>query len=275
MISFREFVNTFRELGLNRSQPVIVHASLSSIGEIRGGAETMVAALLTTTQGIMAPTFTFKTMIIPETGPDDNAMVYGTGKDRNRLAEFFYPDMPADPMMGVLPEIIRKHPEAKRSSHPILSFAGIHVDEAIQAQTLAEPFAPIEWLAGQNGTVLLAGVNHTVNTSIHYVEHLAGRKQFIRWALTPQGVRQCPGFSGCSDGFEQAAVHLQAITQTAKLGRATLRAIPLKAMIQILTRLIQDQPEALLCSKDDDRCATVRRSIKPSTTRGGGIAFPV
>ncbi len=46
MISFREFVNAFREVGLNPDQPVIVHASLSAVGEIRGGAETVLGALL-------------------------------------------------------------------------------------------------------------------------------------------------------------------------------------------------------------------------------------
>lgn len=262
MISYREIINSFRVLGLNDHQPVIVHASLASIGEIRGGGETLVCTLVSITRGVMAPTFTYKTMVTPETGPADNAMIYGTGKDKNRLAEFFHPDMPADPMMGTLPEIIRKLPEARRSSHPILSFAGIHVDEALQSQSLEEPLAPIGKLAEQNGVVLLIGVNHTVNSSIHYFERLAGRKQFVRWALTPQGVRQCPGFPGCSDGFEQAAVHLEPITRTARLGNATLRAVPLKGMSHILVNLIQEQPQALLCSKDDARCATIRQLLQ-------------
>jgi len=262
MISFREFVNTFRELGLDHSLPVIVHASLSSLGEIRGGADTLVSALLSISQGILAPTFTYKTMVIPETGPADNAIIYGSGKQKNRLAEYFQPDMAADPMMGVLAEIIRQHPEARRSCHPILSFAGIHVDGAVDAQTIEEPLAPIRWLLDQNGMVLLIGVNHTVNTSIHYAERLAGRRQFTRWALTPQGVRECPGFPGCSDGFEQAALHLDPVTLTARLGKATLRCISLRAMVQVLTRLIEEQPQALLCSKDDQRCASVRQSIQ-------------
>jgi aminoglycoside 3-N-acetyltransferase len=265
MISFRECANSFRDLGLDGSRPVIVHASLSSVGEIRGGAETLVGALLTMTQGIMAPTFTYRTMVMPESGPADNAAVYGSGRDRNRLAEFFQPDMPADPMMGVLPEVIRGHAEARRSSHPILSFAGIGVDEALAAQRLEEPLAPVGKLSEQNGIVLLIGVNHTVNTSIHYVERLAGRKQFIRWALTPQGVRECQGFPGCSDGFEQAAVHLAGITRMARLGGATVRAVPLRDMTEILLDLIREQPEALLCSKEDERCATVRRSIQAQT----------
>ena len=262
MISFREFVHAFREIGLNPDQPVIVHASLSAVGEIRGGAETVLGALLSSTKGVMAPTFTYKTMIIPEVGPDNNAINYGTGKDHNRMAEFYLPDMPADSLMGVLPETIRLHPDAKRSFHPLLSFSGINVDEVLNAQTIEEPMAPIGVLARQNGIVLLIGVNHTVNTSIHYAERLAGRKQFIRWALTPQGVRECPGFSGCSDGFEQAAAYLEPFTRTTKIGAATIRAVQMEPMIHTLTELISKQPLALLCGKTDERCESVRRSVQ-------------
>ena len=259
MISYRDFVNAFREAGLSPAQPVIVHASLSAVGEIRGGAETVVGALLALSSGILAPAFTYKTMIIPEVGPEANGITYGTGKDANRLAEFFRPDMPCDPLMGVLAETVRQHPRAQRSSHPILSFSGINVDAALQAQTIDEPLAPIRVLAEQYGIVLLIGVNHTVNTSIHYAEYLAGRKQFVRWALTPQGVRECPGFSGCSDGFEAAAPYLEGIIRTTQIGSATLRAVQLKPMIEILTDLIRKQPLALLCGKNDGRCEAVRR----------------
>ncbi|MBE0698983.1 MAG: AAC(3) family N-acetyltransferase [Anaerolineaceae bacterium] len=262
MVSFREFVNAFRELKLDHSQPVIVHASLSSVGDIRGGAETVLGALLTITKSVMAPTFTYKTMIIPETGPTDNAYPYGTGAKQNSMAEYFLPDMPADPTMGILSETVRKYPDAKRSSHPILSFAGINVIDALAAQSMDEPLEPIRVLSEENGTVLLIGVNHTVNTSIHYAEKLAGRKQFTRWALTPQGVRQGPGFGGCSDGFEQAAPHLEAITRTTRLGNAILRAISLSPLISILSTLIEEQPLALLCGRGDERCETVRRSVE-------------
>jgi aminoglycoside 3-N-acetyltransferase len=270
MITFREFVNAFRELGLDRSQPVIVHASLSSVGEIRGGAETVLGALLTLTNSLIAPVFTYKTMITPETGPENNAFSYGTGKDRNSLAEFFHPDMPADPGMGILAETIRKHPNARRSGHPILSFAGIQVDEALSAQTIEDPLAPFGVLASQHGTVLLIGVDHTVNTSIHYAEKLAGRKQFVRWALTPQGVRECPGMSGCSDSFNQASALLEPITRSTHLGDASLQALPLAQMLDILVENIKKQPALLLCENADERCAEVRRSIQLQATEGSG-----
>ena len=260
MVSFREFVNAFRELELDGTQPVIVHSALSSVGEIRGGTETVLGALSAVTKSIMAPTFTYKTMVTPEAGPPDNAIVYGSGKDLNRMAEFFTPDMPADPLMGTLPETLRTAPQAHRSNHPILSFAGIGVDRALQAQSLEDPLAPIQILAEENGVVLLIGVDHTVNTSIHFAERMAGRRQFIRWALTPQGVKECPRFPGCSDGFEQAVPFLSSFTRTTRVGGATVRVIPLARMIMIIADLVRNQPHALLCHKIDcSRCETTRR----------------
>lgn len=271
MVSFREFVNAFRELRLDHRQIVIIHASLSSVGEIRGGPETVLGALLTIVRGVIAPAFTYKTMVIPETGPAENACAYGSGKERNSMAEFFFPDMPVDSTIGKLAETIRTHPDAFRSSHPILSFSGINASDILATQTLEEPMAPIRALSENFGTVLLIGVDHTVNTSIHYAEKLAGRKQFVRWALTPQGIRECPGFGGCSDGFEQAAVYLEPITRTARVGNALLRSVSLEPMVRVLTNLIKEQPLALLCDKGDERCETVRRDVMqkmPESQRG-------
>ena len=201
MLTFRDLYTALRKLDLDRAHPVIAHASLSAFGEVNGGADTVLGALLSVSNSVTMPTFTFKTMLIPEVGPENNASRYGSGKDLNRMAEFFTPDMPVDPLMGAVPEALRCHPKAHRSSHPILSFAGINADRQLELQTLKEPLAPIHALREGDGWVILLGVDHTVNTSIHYGEQVAGRKQFTRWALTPQGVVECPRFPTCSLGF--------------------------------------------------------------------------
>jgi aminoglycoside 3-N-acetyltransferase len=48
---------------------------------------------------------------------------------------------------------------------------------------MAEPLEASGALPEADGCVLLLGVHHTVNTSIHHAEIPAARKQFIRWAL--------------------------------------------------------------------------------------------
>jgi aminoglycoside 3-N-acetyltransferase len=259
VLTFRDFITGLRKLDIDSSRPLIVHASLSAFGEVHGGAETLLGALISSFHSLIMPVFTYKTMLVPEIGPTDNAIVYGSGKDTNRMAEIYRPDMPSDSMMGVVSEALRKHPNAHRSSHPILSFAGINTRQVLEAQTLQEPLLPFQKLIDDEGWVLLMGVDQTVNTSIHYCEQLAGRMQFVRWALTSKGVVICPGFPGCSDGFEALAPHLDGVLRTAELGEGVIQAIPMVSLVDIVSSLIKKDLTALLCEREDcPRCNTVR-----------------
>lgn len=260
MLSFRELSNSFQRLDLGQ-KPVIAHASLSAFGKIRGGAPTLLGALLTVTPSLMMPTFTYQTMITPNDGPPDNGITYGSNRDANRQAVFFDPDMPADKAMGILSETLRQHSKARRSLHPIYSFTGINVDEAIFAQSLDDPFAPIEVLTRAEGWVVLLGVTHISNTSIHYGEQLAGRRQFIRWALSFGRVVECPRWPGCSGGFDEIAPHLEWFTQKIQVGSAIVQAVPLQSLVAIVQELIAEDPRALLCKRPDcERCNATRQS---------------
>jgi aminoglycoside 3-N-acetyltransferase len=248
------------KLGLSKSL-VIAHASLKAFGHIEGGADTMLNALLDSVRGIIMPTFTYMTMLNPEIGPPKNGITYGSETDLNKMAEMFHPDMPVDKMMGTLPEVLRKHPNAKRSMHPIQSFAGINANAILNTQTIYNPLAPIGALAEQDGWVLLLGVDHRVNTSIHYAEKLGGRLQFIRWALTQDRVVECPGFPGDSEGFEAIAPAVEKYTRRAEFGNALVQAAHLKSLIKVVVDQLKENPFALLCQRTDcERCAAVRWS---------------
>jgi aminoglycoside 3-N-acetyltransferase len=263
MLTFRDLFTALHKLGLDRARPVIAHGSLSSFGEVNGGADTVLGALLSISNSVIMPTFTFKTMLIPEVGPENNAMQYGSGKDLNRMAEFFTPDMPVDPLMGAIPEVLRLHPKAHRSTHPILSFGGINADQELEKQTLSEPLAPIHTLRENEGWVILLGVDHSVNTSIHYGERLAGRKQFVRWALTPDGVKECPGFPGCSNGFNAITPSLDQVIRRVQVGSSLVQAVPIAALVETVLAMLKQDPLALLCEKPDcERCNAVRESPK-------------
>jgi aminoglycoside 3-N-acetyltransferase len=260
MLTFRDLSIAFRHLKLAQ-KPVIAHASLSAFGEIQGAADTLLGALLTVAPSLLMPTFTYQTMITPDDGPPDNGITYGSNKDANRRAIFFDPDMPADKAMGILSETLRQHSKARRSLHPIYSFAGINVDEAIFAQSLEDPFGPIEVLTRADGWVLLLGVTHVSNTSIHYGEQLAGRRQFVRWALSFGRVVECPRWPGCSGGFDQIAPHLEWFTQKIHVGTALVQAIPLKSLVAVAQELIAEDPHALLCKRPNcERCNAIRNS---------------
>jgi len=259
MLSYRTLLTSFRSLDLEDA-PVIVHPYLSSFGQVHGGVESVIGALTAAFSGVIMPTFTYKTMITPEKGPSNNGINYGTGHEQNMLAEFYRPGMPADVLMGIVPETLRLHSNALRSIHPIYSFSGINADDAIKAQTLENPFGPIEYLTNHGGWVLLLGVDHTANTSIHYGEQLVGRKQFVRWALTPQGIITCPRWPGCSNGFNQIEPFIESVSKKVMIGQAEVRSYPLKDLISVVKQLIIEDPLALIC--DDmfcERCAEVRK----------------
>ncbi len=263
MLTYRDFTRAFEELGLGSHSLVIAHASLSAFGEVAGGADTVVGSLLSTCGTVIMPTFTYRTMVIPTVGPPDNAIDYGSTDEENLKAEFFRPKMPADPAMGVVAETLRQHSRATRSSHPLLSFSGVNAEEALQSQTLGEPLAPIEWLAEYDGDVLLLGVGHTANTSLHLAEKKAGRKQFIRWALTPQGVIECPNWPGCSDGFQAIAPRLEGVVRRVPLGESVIEIVPLRDLIHIAVSWIHEDPRALLCDRlGCARCASIRASVR-------------
>ena len=260
MLTFNDLIVAFETLGL-QNKPVIAHASLRSFGQVQGGADSVVTALNHTTGAFIMPTHTYKTMVTPTSGPVDNAINYARGQQWNRLAEPFYADMPADVMMGQIPESMRHWPEFQRSMHPILSFGGFRSEKILQTQTIENPFGPLRALTELDGWVLLLGVDHTTNTSLHFGEKLAGRKQFIRWALTETGTVTCPGFPGCSAGFEAIEPEVRTFTKTVKVGNAIVRALPLRALLMKVIEIIKKDKHALLCNRSDcERCAEVRKT---------------
>lgn len=236
-----------------------MHASLKPFGHIQGGSETVLEAMLASFPSIIMTTHTYKTRIVPDVGPPNNGIVYGSGKDKNKMAEPFHLAMRADPMMGILPETLRNHPLARRTGHPILSFAGVNADFALCTQTLSEPLAPIGALAAQDGWVVLINVDHTVNTSIHYAEKRAGRKQFIRWALMDDRVVECPNYPGDSMGFQAIEKHISFDTRRVEIGDGFTQAVPLRRLFEVVLGLLRKDPFALLCERTDcERCTALR-----------------
>lgn len=261
MPEYADILSAFQALGLH-DKPVIAHASLKPFGFIEGGAEAVLDAMLASFAGVLMPTFTYKTEIIPEVGPPNNGITYGSGYDHNKMAEPFHPDMPADPLMGMLPETLRNHPSATRTAHPILSFAGINADLPLFTQTLYAPLAPIEALAELDGWVVLINVDHTANTSIHCAEKLAGRKQFVRWALVGDRVVECTNYPGDSMGFQSIESYLTLDTRRVPLGKGFVQAVPLQRLFEIVKGLIKKDPLALLCERATcERCNALRVTL--------------
>ena len=258
MLDYTDLQFAFEDLGLS-DKPVIAHASLRPFGYIKSGVDAVLRAMLASFKSVTMPAFTYKTMVTPGVGLPNNGITYGSERDLNKMAQSFTMNMRVDPMIGILAETLQVRPYATRTNHPILSFTGMRADEFLIKQTLAEPLAPIGALANADGWVVLINVDHTVNTSIHYAEKFAGRKQFIRWAINGDRIVECPGFPGDSSGFNAIAQYLKADTRRVNVGNGFIQAVSLKCLFETVQELIKKDPLALLCQRSDcERCNAVR-----------------
>ncbi|MFD0272764.1 aminoglycoside N(3)-acetyltransferase [Kitasatospora sp. NPDC127111] len=119
-------------LGVRPGRVLLVQAALRSLGPVRGGAATVVDALLDALNAPYQGTLVAYTATPANSATSREAAAATRGYSPAEV-EAFRAGMPAfDPAttpssvsMGVMSEIIRKHPGAVRSSHPQTSFAAI------------------------------------------------------------------------------------------------------------------------------------------------------
>ena len=166
-------------LGLPAGATVLVHSSLSRLGWVAGGAHAVVLALVDVL-GAMG------TLVMPthSTHLSDPA-----GWAHPPVPETWWPVVreatPAfDPAltptrgMGAIVECFRHLPGVVRSTHPTLSFAAVgpRATEIVGAHSLNDGLgeaSPLARLYDADGWVLLLGVGHQNNTSLHLAEHRA------------------------------------------------------------------------------------------------------
>jgi aminoglycoside 3-N-acetyltransferase len=149
--------------------------------------------------------------------------------------------------MGAVAETLRQFPDARRSDHPQHSFAaiGANRDALVGGETplsggLGDK-SPLGKLYTLDGYVLLLGVGHDNNTSLHLAEHRANfPKQYVRQgsAVFVEGERQWVAFddldwddedfNALGADFEQA--HPGAV-QSGTVGKAPTKLIRQRALV--------------------------------------------
>lgn len=160
MLTFGELLAGFRQIGARCGDTIMVHASYKSLGGVEGGAQAVIDALLALVgpQGtILFPTFNFQSW-----------------------TETHYFDILETPSkMGTITELARLRPEAKRTPHPIYSFAvlGRRRDEFAACEDV-EAYGPNSVFAlfhKSNGTILSIGLDFNSTFSMHhYIEYNVG-----------------------------------------------------------------------------------------------------
>ncbi len=175
-VTYDDLVEEFRKIGIERGQTISVHISMSKIGWIVGGSETLIRALLYVvgdTGTIMMPSQTWKNLD-PSTGVHwEQPEEWWSAIRENWPA--YDPQVTPAIGMGSTAEMFRKWHGAKRSSHPARSFAalGPHAEYLVRDHDLENIFgkgSPLDKLYELDGYVLLLGVGHNKNTSLHLAE---------------------------------------------------------------------------------------------------------
>jgi len=272
LIRYRDLQRALAELGLDAHSRLIVHAAPQAARPIAGGSESLLGALLASSETLLMPAFTPSTAIVPPFGPEDNALEYGEDDAANLYADIFTPDLPADPALGELAESFRRYSESTRSMHPLMSFCADQASECLARQALDEPLGPIAWMADYDADVLLIGLDQRANVSLHWAERLAGRKTFVRWALTPRGVLTCSNMPGCSEGFNAIEGRLDGVLRQVTVGPLALQAVALRDMVNLAVAWIREDPRALLCERPAcPYCSAVRAAVRqPEGAPGSG-----
>jgi aminoglycoside 3-N-acetyltransferase len=166
-----DIVAGLRAMGIAEGWLLQVHSSLSALGYVEGGAETVVDALLEVV------------------GPDGTLMV----PTFNHGAAEIYDPRETPSTNGAVTEALRRRPEAYRSLHPTHPYAAIGRDaeELMAGHLEVETFdqaSPLGKLAGRGGYVLLLGVGMRANTAAHIGETMA-RVHCIGFNWDPRKVR--------------------------------------------------------------------------------------
>jgi len=235
----------FSEAGLSRGANVLLHSSLSSVGRVEGGPDAVIDGILDvigSSGTLMVPTFNYW------------------------VSELFDPDSTPG-LTGLISETLRRRKTAVRSLHPTHSVAAIG-DSALEFTKEHEETgalrlgSPVDKLAKLGGYVVLLGVRHESNSTIHLGEAYA-RPWYLGFPFSPtdptearildrgtiRTVRIAGSQSGCSLAFNVLELPLRRHGQIVdfKVGEALCQLIPAKAIIECTFSLLREQEDILLC----------------------------
>ncbi|MBI5297355.1 MAG: AAC(3) family N-acetyltransferase [Chloroflexi bacterium] len=161
MLTLNDLVAGFRSLGVEAGDTLLVHSSYKSFGPVDGGPQTVIRALelALDTDGdgtLIMPTFNF---------------------DFNKGQAWDVRTTPSK--MGVLTEVVRQDPRAKRVFHPFYSFAilGRHAEMlgSLRYKSAYERDSVFGKLRDLDGKIMVIGLSYNDSmTFFHHIEQMEG-----------------------------------------------------------------------------------------------------
>ncbi|MEU4352903.1 AAC(3) family N-acetyltransferase [Streptomyces sp. NPDC023838] len=200
-ITESEITEQAAELGIQSGGTLLVHASLRSVGRVKGGAVSVMSAL----RHVLGPD---GTLVVPTFTSDNSDTSAAHRKQTHGLSEedriAFWDSMPAfDPAttpsteMGALAETVRSQADSRRSVHPQTSFAAL----GAQAAKIIDghhpdchlgEHSPLARLYDLQAQVLLLGVGFDRCTAFHLGEYRVANppRRTYRCVVQRDGLRQ-------------------------------------------------------------------------------------
>ncbi len=240
-----DVVDALRAAGMRTGGVAIVHSSLSQLGWVAGGGQAVLQAL----QSVSGPA---GTLVMPaQTGYSDPA-----GWENPPAPAAWWPTirdhMPAyDPAltplrgMGAVVEAFHRLPTVRSSGHPATAFlaAGPAAEQVCAPHELAHGLddeSPLGRLYQLDAQVVLIGVGHANNTSLHLAEARAtwpGKTaKPTGAAMIVDGERRwvaydAPDYDDSDFGALGADFATTGHEQTAALGAGLVRVMPMRAVV--------------------------------------------
>lgn len=239
----QSLLNQLHELGIDGRGTLLVHSSMKSMGEVEGGADTVLDALTDYMKDglLVLPTHTWSTI--------------------NASNPMFHVES-SPCCVGILPELFRKRPGVVRSWHPTHSVAAVGQDavEFTKDDHLYDtPCARgSAWgkLLDRKATILLVGVDLKRNTFIHGVEEWVdiqgrltdGHEQL--YTVLPDGTEiSVPSRRHCGLSWSEHFWKVDEVLQRkgamrlGKLGDAVVRVCNAAMVEEIITEMLRANPD--------------------------------
>lgn len=269
MLTELSLIADLRALGVSSTPGavLIVHSGYRSLGKVEGGPAAVARALVAAvTPGgtLLAPTFT-SDLVDPYTWP-----VPPPAEERLRIMaamEEFDPLTSPPHKMGAIATALWRHPGAVRSLHPVTSWVAIgpRAGELTTDHPLDDPEGldgPVGRAYRADARVLLLGVDHDADTTVHLAESLMEMPHLrvlpdLYPARAADGTREWRAIektTKCSDGFVKLGRALERanVIRRGRVGEAECQLLRSRDIVRVVCALLAREPEALLC--DDPEC---------------------